>query len=74
MPLIQYGVWIPCSTGWLFVLTDLLHSVPKFFRWLSERYPAISQVIAENRIPEFDCLYVRYPDNRTSVDDELIME
>lgn len=34
-------------------------SVPKFFRWLSERYPAISQLIAENRIPEFDCLYVR---------------
>ncbi|KAG5943164.1 hypothetical protein E4U53_007079 [Claviceps sorghi] len=26
--------------------------------WLSERYPAISQVIAENRIPEFDCLYL----------------
>lgn len=34
--------------------------VPKFFRWMSERYPAISQLIAENRIPEFDCLYVSY--------------
>lgn len=33
--------------------------VPKFFRWMSERYPAISQLIAENRIPEFDNLYVR---------------
>jgi 5'-3' exonuclease len=32
--------------------------VPKFFRWMSERYPGISQLIAENRIPEFDCLYV----------------
>lgn len=32
--------------------------VPKFFRWMSERYPAISQLIAENCIPEFDCLYV----------------
>ncbi|KAF3770689.1 hypothetical protein M406DRAFT_105473 [Cryphonectria parasitica EP155] len=32
--------------------------VPKFFRWLSERYPAISQLIAENRIPEFDALYL----------------
>ncbi|KAI9747734.1 MAG: hypothetical protein M1815_003933 [Lichina confinis] len=32
--------------------------VPKFFRWLSERYPTISQLIAENRIPEFDCLYL----------------
>ncbi|KAF7191855.1 5'-3' exoribonuclease 1 [Pseudocercospora fuligena] len=32
--------------------------VPKFFRWLSERYPPISQLIAENRIPEFDNLYL----------------
>lgn len=32
--------------------------VPKFFRWLSERYPTISQLITENRIPEFDCLYL----------------
>lgn len=32
--------------------------VPKFFRWLSERYPAISMLIAENRIPEFDSLYL----------------
>lgn len=32
--------------------------VPKFYRYLSERYPAISQLIADNRIPEFDCLYV----------------
>lgn len=35
--------------------------VPKFFRWISERYPTISQLIAENRIPEFDNLYVRTP-------------
>lgn len=32
--------------------------IPKFFRWMSERYPATSQLIAENRIPEFDCLYL----------------
>ncbi|KAL9100965.1 MAG: hypothetical protein Q9163_003729 [Psora crenata] len=32
--------------------------VPKFFRWMSERYPAISQLIADNRIPEFDNLYL----------------
>ncbi|KAI9041744.1 chromatin-binding exonuclease XRN1 [Aspergillus affinis] len=32
--------------------------VPKFFRWLSERYPSISTLIAENRIPEFDNLYL----------------
>jgi len=32
--------------------------IPKYFRWLSERYPAISQLVSENRIPEFDCLYL----------------
>lgn len=32
--------------------------VPKFFRWLSERYPAISMLIKESRIPEFDSLYL----------------
>lgn len=32
--------------------------VPKFFRWLSERYPSISMLIAESRIPEFDSLYL----------------
>jgi 5'-3' exoribonuclease 1 len=32
--------------------------VPKFFRWLSERYPAISMLIADSRIPEFDSLYL----------------
>lgn len=37
--------------------TDIM-GVPKFFRWMSERYPAISQLIAENLIPEFDCLYL----------------
>ncbi|ETN44567.1 uncharacterized protein HMPREF1541_10237 [Cyphellophora europaea CBS 101466] len=32
--------------------------VPKFFRWLGERYPSISQLIAESNVPEFDCLYL----------------
>ena len=40
------------------LFTNFAMGVPKFFRWLSERYPAISQLIAENRIPEFDCLYL----------------
>lgn len=39
-------------------LPSNIMGVPKFFRWMSERYPAISQLIAENRIPEFDCLYL----------------
>ncbi|RHZ49557.1 hypothetical protein Glove_519g79 [Diversispora epigaea] len=32
--------------------------IPKFFRWMSERYPLCSQLITENRIPEFDNLYL----------------
>lgn len=32
--------------------------VPKFYRWLSERYPCLSQVIKEHQIPEFDNLYL----------------
>ncbi|PKI84263.1 hypothetical protein MVES_001427 [Malassezia vespertilionis] len=30
--------------------------VPKYFRWLSERYPMIMQLVEENKIPEFDNL------------------
>ncbi|KAI9319772.1 XRN 5'-3' exonuclease N-terminus-domain-containing protein [Dichotomocladium elegans] len=32
--------------------------IPKFFRWMSERYPMCSQLITQNRIPEFDNLYL----------------
>jgi 5'-3' exoribonuclease 1 len=32
--------------------------IPKFFRSMSERYPLISQLIEENKIPEFDNLYL----------------
>lgn len=32
--------------------------VPKFFRFISERYPQCSQLIQENNIPEFDNLYL----------------
>lgn len=53
--------YIPFATASFFLIVDHFRSVPKFFRWLSERYPAISQLIAENRIPEFDNLYVRWP-------------
>ena len=32
--------------------------VPKFYRWLSERYPCLSQVIKEHQVPDFDNLYL----------------
>ncbi|XP_065219617.1 5'-3' exoribonuclease 1 isoform X2 [Planococcus citri] len=32
--------------------------VPKFFRYISERYPCLSQLILESDIPEFDNLYL----------------
>ncbi|XP_063710397.1 5'-3' exoribonuclease 1-like isoform X2 [Symsagittifera roscoffensis] len=32
--------------------------IPKFYRWISERYPCLSEVINETQVPEFDCLYL----------------
>ncbi|XP_062506213.1 5'-3' exoribonuclease 1-like isoform X2 [Corticium candelabrum] len=32
--------------------------VPKFYRWISERYPCLSQIVREHQIPEFDNLYL----------------
>ncbi|CAF3727231.1 unnamed protein product [Rotaria magnacalcarata] len=32
--------------------------VPKFYRWISERYPNISQLINDNQIPDFDNFYL----------------
>ncbi|KAG7212279.1 hypothetical protein KM043_012607 [Ampulex compressa] len=32
--------------------------VPKFFRYISERYPCLSEVLKEYQIPEFDNLYL----------------
>uniref|UniRef100_A0A2R5LDG2 5'-3' exoribonuclease 1 n=1 Tax=Ornithodoros turicata TaxID=34597 RepID=A0A2R5LDG2_9ACAR len=32
--------------------------VPKFYRWISERYPCLSTVVREYQIPEFDNLYL----------------
>ncbi|XP_064610977.1 5'-3' exoribonuclease 1-like [Liolophura sinensis] len=32
--------------------------VPKFYRWISERYPCLSEVVKEFQIPEFDSLYL----------------
>ncbi|XP_015922998.1 5'-3' exoribonuclease 1 [Parasteatoda tepidariorum] len=32
--------------------------VPKFYRWISERYPCLSEVVTEFQIPDFDNLYL----------------
>ncbi|KHN89019.1 5'-3' exoribonuclease 1 [Toxocara canis] len=32
--------------------------VPKFYRWISERYPCLSEVVTDKQIPEFDNLYL----------------
>jgi len=32
--------------------------IPKFFRWISERYPLTSQCITDANIPQFDNLYL----------------
>jgi 5'-3' exonuclease len=33
--------------------------VPKFYRWISERYPKINQIVSDaTLIPEFDNLYL----------------
>ncbi|CAG9814067.1 unnamed protein product [Phaedon cochleariae] len=32
--------------------------VPKFFRYMSERYPCLSELVKEYQIPEFDNLYL----------------
>lgn len=35
--------------------------IPKFFRWISERYPLISQTITKDTIiPEYDNLYLDF--------------
>lgn len=32
--------------------------VPKFYRWMSERYPCLSQVVAADNVPEIDNFYL----------------
>ncbi|KAA0203217.1 hypothetical protein HAZT_HAZT005595 [Hyalella azteca] len=32
--------------------------VPKFYRWISERYPTLSEVVRDHQIPDFDNLYL----------------
>eukprot|EP00040_Diaphanoeca_grandis_P034117 m.210246 g.210246 ORF g.210246 m.210246 type:complete len:696 (-) comp33068_c2_seq2:238-2325(-) len=32
--------------------------IPKFYRYMSERYPALSKTVKENEVPEFDNLYL----------------
>ncbi|XP_001849256.2 5'-3' exoribonuclease 1 [Culex quinquefasciatus] len=32
--------------------------VPKFFRYMSERYPCLGELVRENQVPDFDNLYL----------------
>ena len=32
--------------------------IPRFYRWLSERYPQMNEKVSEAEIPEFDNLYL----------------
>ncbi|RKO92292.1 XRN 5'-3' exonuclease N-terminus-domain-containing protein [Blyttiomyces helicus] len=55
------GAWYCVQSRWkhgLWPLGFTLVIVSQFFRWISERYPLCSQLIQENRIPEFDNLYL----------------
>lgn len=44
----------------MYYINDLRYimGIPKFFKFISERWPLISQLIDENQIPEFDNLYL----------------
>jgi 5'-3' exonuclease len=45
--------------GWLTRNSPSLPLATQFYRWISERYPKINQIVSDNALlPEFDHLYL----------------